>query len=211
MTDYIEDRLAINDLLTGWMHRDQSEWTELRELFHPDGTIEITWFTGLFSDFVDASIRMGASNVRTKHLIASPLVTFNGDRAIAETNAMIVAENRELGVGCATHNRFYDQIERRDGVWRIVNRGSIYDMGSFTFPTGVVELDQETVSKYPAEYAALAYVLEKSGFPVTKTFPTKGSELESDMKAAGAAWLAAAEPVSANLESGLRPALYNAA
>jgi hypothetical protein len=32
---------------------------QLRELFHPDGTIEISWFEGLASDFVDGSLRMG--------------------------------------------------------------------------------------------------------------------------------------------------------
>ena len=45
----------------------------LRELFHPDGTIEVTWFEGLASEFVDGSIKMGASDARTKHLIAPPM------------------------------------------------------------------------------------------------------------------------------------------
>jgi hypothetical protein len=186
----IEDRLAIADLMTGWMHRDLGEWDQLGGLFHHDGTIEITWFEGLAGEFVAASRKMGASALRTKHLIASPVITFDGDKALVETNAMIVGENTELNLGCSAHNRFWDRVEKRDGVWGIVHRQSVYDMAQFAFPVGIVDIDQDTVAKYPREYAALAYLLDKSGFPVTRVFPTKGSELEGDMKDAGRTWLA---------------------
>lgn len=192
MQNYLDDRLQITDLLTGWMHRDLGEWEQLRNLFHPDGTIEITWFEGLASDFVDGSMRMGASDVRTKHLIGTPVVTFNANatRAIVETNAMIIGENVKLNLGCIGHNRFYDMAEKRDGVWKLFHRQSIYDMASFTFPLGMVAIDQSMVGKYPREYAALAYLLEKSGFPVQRVFATRGSILEQQMKASGARWLA---------------------
>ncbi len=83
MSTRIEDRAAITDLMTGWMHRDLSEWDQLRGLFHPDATIAITWFDGLATDFVDGSARMGASDLRTKHLITNPSITFvaTGPRA----------------------------------------------------------------------------------------------------------------------------------
>jgi hypothetical protein len=186
---YLQDRLAIADLMTGWMHRDLAEWDQLRALFHADGVIEITWFEGKFSDFVDGSMRMNASDIRTKHLIAAPVVIFHNDKAVAEANAMIIAENTTLRVGCSVHCRFYDEIERRAGAWKIVKRQVVYDMGSFTFPFGIVDLDAETIQKYPSEYAALAYLLDKSGFPVRRVFATKGSVLEKTMKEAGQAWL----------------------
>jgi hypothetical protein len=53
----------------------------------------------------------------------------------------------------------------------------------------VVEIDRKLVKKYPREYAALAYLLEKSGFPVKRVFATKGSDLEKTMKANGQIWL----------------------
>ena len=185
------DRQQLNDLMNGWIHRDLGEWAQLRNLFHPDGTIEITWFEGLTSDFVNGSMRMGASDLRTKHLIASPRVTFNaaGSKALLETNAIIIAENVKLNLGCESHNRFYDLAEKRDGDWKLFHRQSIYDMGTFTFPQGIVEIDPATVAKYPREYAALAYLLEKSGFPLGREFATRGSKLEADMKAAGQHWL----------------------
>lgn len=193
MSEQQNDRQQLNDLMRGWIHRDLGEWEALRNLFHPDGTIEITWFEGLASDFIDGSMRMGASDLRTKHFIASPGVTFSadGNKAILETNAIIIAENVKLNIGCECHNRFYDLAEKRAGQWKLYHRQSIYDMGTFTFPTGPVIVDRTTVAKYPREYAALAYLLEKSGFPLGRVFATRGSELESKMKADAAKWLAA--------------------
>jgi hypothetical protein len=193
MHSRLEDYQQINALITGWMHRDLGEWEQLRNLFHPNGTIEITWFEGLASDFVDGSMRMGKSDLRTKHLIATPMVTLNASatKAIVETNAMIIAENIALDLGCQCHNRFYDLVEKRDGVWKLFHRQSIYDMGSFTFPCGMVSIDQDAAAKYPREYAALAYLLEKSGFPVQRVFATRGSLLEQQMKADSKRWLSA--------------------
>jgi hypothetical protein len=191
MLTVLEDRQSIADLMTGWIHRDLAEWDKLRELFHPDGTVEISWFKGTASDFVDGSMRMGKSDFGTKHDISAPVVTINGNKAIAETNAVVIGENVRLNLGVSAHARFYDRVEKRKGVWRIANRQGIYDFCYFNFPQGVVEIDRELVKKYPREYAALAYLLEKSGFPVKGVFATKGSDLEKTMKANGQAWLAA--------------------
>ncbi|MCS3601927.1 hypothetical protein M2371_001113 [Buttiauxella sp. BIGb0471] len=193
MQNQLQDRQQLNDLMNGWMHRDLGEWDQLRDLFHPDGTIEITWFEGLGSDFVDGSMRMGASALRTKHLIATPAITFNeaGDKAILETNAIIIAENVKLNIGCECHNRFYDLAEKRNGEWKLFHRQSVYDIGTFTFPLGPVDIDPAIVVKYPREYAALAYLLEQSGFPLGRVFATRGSELEAKMKADGKRWLVA--------------------
>jgi hypothetical protein len=188
MPSYLADRLSIADLMTGFMHRDLGEWDNLRKVFTPDGTIEVTWFEG-FTDFVDASMKMGKSDLRTKHFIASPVVTLNGDKAIAETNAIIIGENIVLGVGCCQHARFYDLVVKRDGTWKILKRQCIYDMGTFTFPHGIVELDAATMRRYPRDYAPLAYILEKSGFPLSRVFATKGSDQEKAIKTSAQAWL----------------------
>ncbi|GGP25498.1 nuclear transport factor 2 family protein [Silvimonas amylolytica] len=188
-TARLADRQAIADLMTGWMFRDLGQWDKLRGLFHADGRIEITWFDGLASDFVDASARMGKSDLRTKHVVAAPTVTFHGNRAIVETNALILGENVKLGLGCTCYSRFYDQVEQRDGVWGIVQRHAIYDLGTFNFPRGVVEIDLATLDRYPREYAALAYLLDKSGFPVENIMATHGSDKEKELKDKAGAWL----------------------
>lgn len=195
----LADRAAISDLMTGWIHRDLGQWDDLRALFTPDAMIEITWFRGLAADFVAGSERMGAGRLRTKHLITNPVITFSEahpDRAFVETNAMIVGEIADLALGTATHNRFLDRVVRTDDGWRIAHRGSSYDLSAFTYPWGVqaaADVDEAALRRHPIEYASLAYLLEQAGFDVSGTFPTRGSDLERDIKSAGLAWLTEGE------------------
>jgi SnoaL-like domain len=186
----LPDIEAIRGLMTGWIHRDSGNWAELLKLFHPDGTIEITWFSGLARDFVEGSRRMGESALQSKHLISDPFITFANDRAVVETNAMIVVENTDLDLGAITHNRFIDQVERRGGVWGIARRDSVYDFSTFSLPYGPVDIDTALARSFPREYAALAYLLVHSGFTVDHVFATRGSDLERLIRGDAARWLA---------------------
>ena len=49
---------------------------------------------------------MGKSDISTKHLIGTPVVSFNStqDKAISETNAMIIGQNHRLEMGATCHN-----------------------------------------------------------------------------------------------------------
>ena len=189
----LADRLAIGQLMTSWIHRDLCHWDAVRDLFHPEGIIKIAWFEGLASDFVDATSRMvKESDLKSKHMVGSPLIVFNRHRAIVETDVMLASMNPTLKLGALGHSRFLDRVDRRDGVWKIVHRQSIYDMAGFTFPAGPVEVDAEAVARHPLEYSAIAYMLEKSGHPVNGTFATKGSEAEASARTAAEKWLAEA-------------------
>lgn len=186
----LEDRAEITELMAGWMHRSLGHWDKVRALFHPEGVIKVPWFEGFASDFVDASAKMRSeSGLTSKHLIGFPLITFSGDRAIAETDVQLVSMNAALRLGALGHGRFYDRVERRHGVWKIVHRQSFHDMAGFTFPAGPVEVDAELVARYPLEYAAIAYLLVKSGHPVDGVFATKGSAAEASARTAAEAWL----------------------
>lgn len=186
----LRDTGDITALMTGWMYRDTARWDELRELFHPDGIIEIGWFKGLFSDFVDASIKMNdAAAIQSKHLMANPLIEVRGDRGVAETDALLTGVNNRLKLGFTGYTRFFDLVERRDGQWKIAKRNNIYDMCFFSFPAGPVEIDQEKLDRHPWEYGPLAYVIEASGHEVATTHPTRGSEAEAKLRQAGVRWL----------------------
>jgi SnoaL-like domain len=182
-----DDRSMISALMTGFIHRDLGEWDRLRELFHPDATVTIIWFNGLASEFVDASARMGATDLSSKHVIANPRLDFRGDRAVSETNAIAVTENTALGYVCTTHIRFLDRVELREGRWRILGRRSSYDMSYFNVaPTDV---DRPSDREHPHEYAALAHLLSRSGFPVKGRYPTRGSQAERAIRADNESWL----------------------
>ena len=92
---------------------------------------------------------------------------------------------------------FYtDSYRRTDDGWRIAHRGSSYDLSAFTYPWGVqaaADVDEAALRRHPIEYASLAYLLEQAGFDVSGTFPTRGSDLERDIKSAGLAWLTEGE------------------
>lgn len=191
MEKNIEDRLTIADLVAGWIHRDLGDWDRLRNLFHPDATIEVTWFEGFFLQFVEASLKMGASDLRTKHLVTSPHVTINKTRAIAEANIVIICENPKLGLFCTQHARFFDAIEMRNNVWRIASRKCLYDMCSFSAQFGAPEIDAAALAKFPREYAPLAYILEKSGFEISRISPTKGGGQEKAIKTSALSWISA--------------------
>lgn len=192
LTVTLQDEHDIADLMTGWIHRDVGSWDSLRGLFHPGARISLSWFSGPAEDFVDASARASGSEFRSKHMIAAPTTRFSssGLRAVTETNAVVVGENRRLQLGSVTHTRFIDHIENRDQRWGIVDRACVYDFSSFTFPVGLpVNIDLDLVAKYPTEYGALAYLLEASGFEVADSLPVKGSDRERRIKRSAGTWL----------------------
>lgn len=53
----------------------------------------------------------------------------------------------------------------------------------------IKEIDTDFVSRFPNEYAALAYLLGTSGFPVKRSFPTRGSAQENMIKTDAVRWL----------------------
>lgn len=92
----LEDRLAMTELMAAWIHRDLGHWEEVRDLLHSDGAIKIPWFEGLASDFVDAIARMRTdSDLTSKHLIGLPLIVFNGERAVVETECAAGQHERD--------------------------------------------------------------------------------------------------------------------
>jgi len=121
----LETLLAERDIarfVQGWLYRDLGQWDRLKPLFHPEATISLAWFDGPFAKFVAASEQMDASELRARHVMGASMIEVKDDRAVAETTALLTAENRKLKLGCCAIARFHDLAERRDGVWRIVRR-----------------------------------------------------------------------------------------
>ncbi len=186
-----EDKVAIGELINGWIYRDTGQWDKLAALFAPQATIEVTWFEGLASEFIAASRKMGKSPISSKHFIGAPVITFSedGSRAVAETNAMIIAMNESIRLGATVHNRFLDNLQKIGGEWKICQRQVVYDCGSFDFPAGIVDIDGEIVAQFPLAYAPLGYLLHSAGYAVQRLFATRNSPLEDDVRRSNAAWL----------------------
>jgi len=165
----VADQHACAELIQAWgLYRDQSRWAELLSTFHTEGEIAISWFRGPFTEFVERCKRGGPS----KHHIFPSIVRVAGDRALAETNIVIMVRQGIENVLCdmTSRARFLDRIERRDGVWKILERAAIYErdrLDPVEPSDAFVRLMQRAdVAQYPKPYRYMAFRIVAAGRPL---------------------------------------------
>lgn len=186
----LADRVDAADLMTDWAaHRDAHRWDHLGALFAPDATIELTWFTGAATDWVDGLRRQPPGPLESKHVMARPVVAVAGDRMSTETNAIVVLDQPELGLGAVCHLRFLDRLTRVAGRWRIAHRASVYDFSALTALPGDTAVDPADLARFPRQYAALAHLLARSGVHPDTASPVRGSDGERHLRDAQQHWL----------------------
>jgi hypothetical protein len=196
----LEDRAAIAALINDWtFHRDQGAWDELRDIFHPDGTISLSWYDGSYAGFVEASSAVAKrSPTRTKHMTGAPRIQLRGDRALAETNIVIMlrAPTPAGEIDTTSYARLYDQVERREGRWRILRRTLIYERDRAD-PVDTPALPDAFLAGLDAhapELRFLARGLEQAGLSVQKSAVLDQSRELAALYAGGRAWLEAGAP-----------------
>ena len=181
--DDLEDKYACAELIQSWgLYRDQGKWPELLATFSPDGQISVSWFSGAFSEFVERS-RLGfEAGQRSKHQIFPPLVRLAGDRAVAETNVVILVRQKIGGVltDMTSFARFLDRLERTSSAeWRIAERTAIYERDRLD----PVELSENfeglfkasDLSIYPEAYRYMAARLVAAGRSLAPVIHRDGS------------------------------------
>lgn len=189
-----EDRSDISQMMYKWgYYRDHGMWDQLRTTFHPEGTIQVTWFTGKFSDFVDASIKMAEGGADSIHIMKPSIVDVVGDRAIAITPASITARaNPGVEIDLRSEAYFFDFVERRDGEWKILRRICVYqkDRIDSVFPSiryWVMSWFLNTDDFNPA-YKFLGAAMSQQGYTVDPQVVDKTEEARA-LYAEGQAWL----------------------
>lgn len=185
----LADKMALIELMNGWMYRDIGNWQAVKNLFHPEGEIELSWYEGGIDGFIEGSKKLATSEVISKHFIGIPMMTIRGNKAVTETNAMVMNDNTSLGFGSNIQVRFIDMVEKRNGEWKILKRQVVYDMGTFSFPRGAVPIDTAVLDKFPRAYAPMAYGIGKTGVTIDRVFATRGSELEQKIQTEVMQWL----------------------
>ncbi|WP_010139809.1 nuclear transport factor 2 family protein [Oceanicola sp. S124] len=192
------DIIEISQLIQAWGHcRDQGRWDDLAAIFTEDGTISVTWFSGPFRDFVDASRRMHQPRgPRVKHLIGQPVVQLNGTRALAETNVQILGRFDIAGtpVDYTSYARFLDRLELGAGGWQIRHREAVYEKDRLDpvvpgadFTRFMAETD---FSDLPEPFRYLGYRLLSAGRALHPGILSDGAP-EAEAALAGAQdWLA---------------------
>src|SRR5262245_16995397 len=189
----LADKHACAELIQAWgFYRDQGRWDDLLATFHPDGVIHVSWFRGPFSEFVVQSRRGGPS----KHHILPSLVRVSGERAVAETNITIMVRQEIEGILCdmISRARFLDQLERRAGAWKILERTAIYEQDRLDPVVPSADFDRmmqaAAVSQYPAAYRYMAFRIVSAGRSLALPIHYDGAAHTRELYARYEAWLA---------------------
>jgi len=155
--------------------RDQGRWQTMRQCFHDDALIRISWITGNADDFVNGSIDMARRGVLAKHRLGPVLVRLGGDRAIATLGAAIdiPVEVRGVGALLASYARFFYRAERRASQWKLAGFEAAYVRDDLAprIPGQTLHVAPADVSQYRTSYAMLSYVLAHSGYRVNTELP----------------------------------------
>jgi len=155
--------------------RDTSQWDTMRDCFHPDSIVRISWFNGSGPEFVTGSIDMAKRGMFAKHRLAPVLVTLKGHRAIASLTAIIdiprVVDDVELTL--SAHVRFIYRAEKRDEVWRILSFECIYirDELKPAIAGQAFQIDPSEVADFRSSYRNLAWCLVKTNYEVDQELP----------------------------------------
>src|SRR6266849_5670205 len=106
-------------------------------------------------------------------------------------NVRSLLDGVEVDAVCT--GRFFDRVEKRDGVWRIARRSVIYEKDRIdpVDPGAKISLDPALLARFPEGYRHLAYLQTKNGARVNPNLPTARGEALEKLLAEAKAWLGA--------------------
>ena len=183
--DELIDKQLIRDVVENWVvWRDSGQWDKFRTVWHSDGVMMATWFQGSFEEFIRVTIEGWNKGVSILHFLGGTSVELNKHRAISQTKMTITQRGLVDGAMCdvVCTGRFYDFMEKRNGIWGVVLRQPIYEKDRINplDPSISLQIDQELLNSFPEGYRHLAYIQTKLGFQVKEDMPQlKGSAVES--------------------------------
>lgn len=155
--------------------RDMGFWNRMLDCFHPDSTVDISWFKGSGHDFVVASKDMAARGMSAKHRLGPVLVSLNGTRAVASLTGIIdiplqlEGKDFTLSAYCLMLYR----VEKRADVWRLASFECIYRRDEFT-PVifgQTAQLPEDLLATYRPSYRNLCYSLYLKGYTSNNDLP----------------------------------------
>ena len=137
------DRQACEDVLIrygrtlDWL--DQEGQTAC---YWPDAAIDYGFFKGTAEDWIPVVMGLEAASPCRWHMTSSIIVDIDGDKAKSECYGLSLGSSQnEAGelIAMIFGGRYMDELEKRDGQWRISKRMYIADW-SHSFPDGLEAL-----------------------------------------------------------------------
>ncbi|MBN1451517.1 MAG: nuclear transport factor 2 family protein [Anaerolineales bacterium] len=197
MSDFLADKLAIRETVENWIiYRDAGDWERFATVWHSDGWMTATWFQGPARDFIEASRKLFDQGGNILHTLGGWTCDISGTRAISQVK-MNINQRASLDgilVDVVCFGRFYDFLEKRDGIWGIVRRQPIYEKDRLdpVDSAAVLHLDLDLLARFPEGYRHLAYLQVKNGFTVKDDLPGLRGPAVEKLYVEGKAWLAGA-------------------
>ena len=192
MTD---DAAQIRALIENWaVWRDAGDWARFATCWHPEGRMMATWKQGTAAEFIEASIAGWNRGVSILHFLGGHSAQIVGERAVAQTK-MTISQRAEVDgvlVDVVCTGRFWDFVQRHDGVWKLLLRQPIYEKDRMDplAPDARLSLDAALLAQFPEGYRHLAYLQTRIGYTVKADMPGLRGPAVERLYADGAAWLA---------------------
>ena len=205
-SELLLDEYAVRRVRQNWAFaRDNGEWEAMRACFHPEATVRVLWYSGPVAPFLEQTIESAAKKKpgekTTRHWLGNSRAWVKGERAILETDAMMLNRDRFMGhlFDFTINLRLYDRVERRGGEWRILRMDAIYDKDRLdpVIP-GSVPPDFFAGLRFDGPDAAIGFArwrIEKRGGQIPVDLPIGGTESEKKLRREGEAWLNAGPTV----------------
>jgi hypothetical protein len=152
------------------LSRDLGLWEQMRDCFHDDSVVRISWINASGPEFVRRSKEMAERGVQASHRLGPIFVTLAGDRAIAQLAAIVDIPFTLSGTAViiSSHTRLLLRAERRASIWRLFGFDAVYlrDEISPVIPGQIVTIDPDAAKAFRPTYRPLSYCLAPGGFPV---------------------------------------------
>jgi SnoaL-like domain len=150
------------------LSRDLGLWEQMRDCYHDDSVVRLSWIDASGPEFVYRSKEMAERNVKATHRLGPILVTLAGDRAIAQLGAVIDIPSKVRGIAVifSSHARFLFRAERREGVWRLSGFDAIYQRDEImpVIPGQVVAIEPNELKNFRPSYQLLSFSLMSGGY-----------------------------------------------
>ena len=125
----LKDRAAIRDVI----HRharghDRHDVEIITDAYHPDGVDEHGPDINPAEFYAEWANGVHRNSLANLHNITTHNCTIDGDTAYAESYCMVALLVGQTQTMTLLNGRYIDQLERRDGEWRLLKRRTTLDM-----------------------------------------------------------------------------------
>lgn len=113
---------------------DRCDRALIESCFHPDGTDDHGFFQGSAEEFCDWVMAQLENYDSTQHIISTQNVEINESAAVCESYfvSFHLMPNEAGPKEIIVAGRYLDEMEKRDGHWKISHRRCIFDWNRMT-------------------------------------------------------------------------------